>query len=85
MPSVSQLAPPPRFTQEADAYLEQFYTSARVVEVNDKISALEERLGGSSEFYAFGGEVTPEMRLGCLEYEYLLEEGMLKLDEELLF
>ena len=74
----------PRFSPEADEFLKLFYAKVGAITVGQKIEVLTLKLGPSN-FYAFGGEVTDEMRLGCLEYELLLQEGLLQLEEDLLF
>ena len=74
----------PRFSIEADEALESLYTSVGALTVEHKINALklkmnDETLGGPN-FYAFGGEVSQDMILGCLEYEYLSERNLIALD-----
>lgn len=60
-----------RFTVEADSALKSLYDSVGATTIEHKINALKPHLDGERNFYAFGGEVNPEMILGCLEYEYL--------------
>lgn len=67
-----------RYNQNADAALNELYTSARATSTQDKIRALES-IQGNANFYAFGGEITDDMRLGCLEYEYLSEKELIEL------
>jgi hypothetical protein len=62
---------PSKFGAEADAALSKFYHDAKAEIIADKIKALESELGGPANYYAFGGTVSDEMKLGCLEYEYL--------------
>jgi hypothetical protein len=59
------------FGAAADKALSEFYTAHKAGTVAEKIAALEKELGGPSNFYAFGGVLDEEMKLGCLEYEYL--------------
>ena len=61
---------------EAQKFLAEFYIEKQAETTRDKISALDAELGGQSNFYAFGGEVTDDIRLSCLEYEYLVECGV---------
>lgn len=68
----------PKYNAKADEALERLYTSARAVSIGDKIRALES-IQGTANFYAFGGELNDDMRLGCLEYEYLGEQDLIEL------
>lgn len=70
------------FGTEADAYLKKFYDSVGAVKTPEKINALLLKLGeesAQSNYYAFGGNLTDEMKLGCLEYEFLEQEGQITL------
>ena len=72
------MSQPKRYNTEADAALDELYGSARADTTQDKIRALES-IQGTANFYAFGGVLTDDMRLGCLEYEYLSEKGLIEL------
>jgi hypothetical protein len=69
----------PRFSDEADKALTVFYAESHAATAGQKIVALEAVLGGPSNFYGFGGEVSDDMKLGCLEYEYLSIRGLVEL------
>jgi hypothetical protein len=46
-----------------------------------RIAALEPQLGGPPpNYYAIGGHLDDEMKLTCLEYEFLEQKGLLPLD-----
>jgi hypothetical protein len=67
-----------RFNEKADAQLQNIYQGATTVA--EKIKILNDILGGESNFYAFGeGSISEEMKLGCLEYEYLGNLGLIEL------
>ena len=75
-----------RFGLEADRALAELYASLGAEKVEQKITALKLKLNmpeseGESgpNFYAFGGEVSRKMVLGCLEYEYLGSKGLIKM------
>ena len=64
---------------EGDAFLADFYGAEK--DTAKKIIMLERRLGQPpSNYYAFGGSLTPEMKLGCLEYEFLEQNGKITLE-----
>lgn len=70
----------PRFTPEADAFLNALYSSFGAVSIEQKINVLQTKLKEeASQYFGFGGEVSQEMILGCLEYEYLSSEGKIDL------
>jgi hypothetical protein len=62
------------YGKEADAFLAELYESCGAETTQQKLNVLELRLGKDSNFYAFGGALTDEMKLGCLEYD-LLEQA----------
>lgn len=67
-----------RFNELADAHLEGVYEGATNIE--EKISRLNKILGGESNFHTMGkGNITDIMKLGCLEYEYLGNIGLIDL------
>ncbi len=69
-----------KFNEKADAELERVYRQAEACSTEAKIGALNEILGGEANFYPFGdGQVSNEMKLGCLEYEYLGNIGLIDL------
>lgn len=64
------------YGREADEFLAEQYKSFGATTTQEKIKVLEEKfLGTESNFYAFGGSLTDEMRLGCLEYDFLEQMG----------
>jgi hypothetical protein len=67
------------FGEKADAYLHDFYKSCGADTTPQKITVLELKLG-KSNFYAYGGKVTDEMKLGSLEYDFLEQRGLIKLE-----
>lgn len=68
---------PPRFNPQADAELARIYGEAG--DVASKIKILDDILGGPSNYSGFGGNgiVTEDQKLGCLEYEYLGNLGLI--------
>jgi len=58
------------FTREQKEKLDAFYVPFGATTTAQKIHSLETRLGHSN-FYVTGGELTDEMKLGCLEYEFV--------------
>lgn len=67
----------PMFSQAAQQCLADLYASANAKSTLEKIAAIEKELG-PSQFYGFGGEVTDDVRLGCLECEYLIAKNLLE-------
>lgn len=65
--------------KNADNYLEAFYKVKNAQSVQEKITLLKGKLGGTFNFYALGGDITDEMKLACLEYEYLERMGVIDL------
>lgn len=68
-----------KFTEQADAFLRDTYKTVGAETTGEKINLLNLKLGGPSNFYGLGGEVTEEMQLGCLEYDFLSQKGKLQL------
>jgi|GEM_PF-4100031 len=69
-----------KFNEKADAELDRVYREAAACSTEAKIEALNKILGGEANFYSFGdGQVSNEMKLGCLEYEYLGNIGLIEL------
>lgn len=68
-----------RFSKEADALLDAKYTERDATTTPLKIATLEIELGGTFNYYAFGGEINDEMKLTSLEYEYLERMGKIEL------
>lgn len=66
------------FVEKADAFLIEFYKSCGAESPHQKITVLELKLG-KSNFYAYGGQVTDEMKLGSLEYDFLERQGLIEL------
>ncbi|MCP5520652.1 MAG: hypothetical protein H7A46_03795 [Verrucomicrobiales bacterium] len=58
-------------------FLQQVYASVGAASTSEKLTLLTNYLGGEPNFYAMGGAMTEEMKLGCLEYEYLENQGVL--------
>jgi hypothetical protein len=71
--------PEKSFGPVAEAFLTKLYAEYRITATEGKIKVLEDKLGGPSNFYGMGGEVNDEMKLACLEYEYLERQGQIKL------
>lgn len=71
----------PRFNEKADAELNRIYEQAKAQTTLEKIEALDKILEGKSNFTGFGGNkiVTDDQKLGCLEYEYLGNLGLIEL------
>ncbi len=67
------------FGAVADAYLSKFYESCGADTTQQKITVLELKLG-KSNFYAYGGKVTDEMKLGSLEYDLLEQNKLIELE-----
>jgi hypothetical protein len=68
------------YGNEADIFLADIYRSFDADTTPKKIELLESKfLGGGSNFYAFGGDLTEDMKLGCLEYEFLEQMGKITL------
>lgn len=70
---------PKSFGSEADAFLDAFYKTFTADTTQKRIALLQDNLGGESSFYALGGDINDDMKLACLEYEYLEQMGKLKL------
>ena len=76
----------PNYTDEARAALEELYRDAAArhslvqLTPQTKIFVLDTALGGSSNFYASGGPLTDEIKVGCLELQYLELKGLVKLE-----
>jgi hypothetical protein len=71
--------PPKTYGAEADNFLEDFYKSCGAETTQQKIAVLQLKVGADSNFYAFGGALTDEMKLGCLEYDYLEQSNKITL------
>lgn len=75
-----------QYPTEARAALEELYSvhSARLSQpqltLQMKIYVLDSELGGSSNFYASGGPLTDEIKVECLELQYLELKGLVKLE-----
>jgi hypothetical protein len=67
------------FGPDADTFLAKFYADYSITATAGKIKLLEDHLGGPSNFYGLGGEVNDEMKLACLEYEFLERQGKITL------
>jgi len=66
------------FGKKADEFLKEFYDSVGSKTTEQKINLLNIKMGGEYNFYS-SGIVTNEQILGCLEYEFLEKNGMIKL------
>jgi hypothetical protein len=66
-----------KYTAQADAALSSLYQLRGADTTQQKIVILQDHLG-SSNFYALGGEINDEMKLGCLEYDYLEFQGLIE-------
>lgn len=73
------------YSVEAQAALQELYDNAasRVSEAltpKMKILVLDNALGGPSNFYASGGILTVELKLKCLELQYLEMRGLVQME-----
>ena len=68
-----------KFGAEADDFLRVFYHGYGITSVAGKIKILEDKTGGPHNFYGQGGAVSDEMKLACLEYEFLELNNKIKL------
>jgi hypothetical protein len=68
-----------KFNANADACLAKLYTPVGASTTEQKIHVLERELGGQFNFYALGGNIDDDMKLACLEYEYLERMGQVEL------
>jgi hypothetical protein len=67
------------YGEVGDAFLAEFYGGEKTTA--EKITMLERRLAQPpSNYYAFGGDLTDEMKLGCLEYEFLEQNDKITLE-----
>jgi hypothetical protein len=68
-----------KFGEEADKFLQDFYKRFGSEKTQEKINLLQDKLGGTSNFYSLGGgSLTDEQKLACLEYEFLEKSGVIK-------
>ncbi len=68
-----------RFSEKADSALDTFYGPFKNGLASQKLELLE-RVLGPVQVYATGGDVDDELRLACLEYEWLSAKGLVELD-----
>lgn len=68
-----------KYNEKADEALNKLYLAGNATSTDQRIEVIETALQERANFYAFGGELTPEMKLGCLEYEYLGRKGLIEL------
>lgn len=68
-----------RFNSKADTALAELYHSVGAKTAEEKANAIKLAMGGDFTHYAAGGQVSDEMILGCLEYEYLSNAGLIDL------
>jgi hypothetical protein len=72
--------PPKSYGAAADAFLTEFYKSYGAETTQQKLKVLEANLGQQpSNYYPLGGTLNDEMKLGCLEYDYLSQMGKIEL------
>lgn len=72
--------PPKSFGKDADAYLAETYMMTGATTTIQKINTLKLKMGDvESNFYGFGVVVNDEMKLACLEYEFLEQHGKITL------
>jgi len=67
------------FGETAEKFLRTLYERADAKTTLDKIRILQGILGGESNFYSLGGELTDEKKLAFLEFEILEKNGVIKL------
>ncbi len=67
--------------KEAEEFLANFYLAYKVFSTSDKIDLLQKELGGGTfNFSGFGeGALTDDMKLACLEYDFLERKGKISL------
>jgi len=65
------------FGQKGNAYLVEFYEKYGSTTTEHKLNLLK-KLMGDRYFYAVGGEVDDEMRLGSYEYDFLMQRGLIE-------
>ncbi len=68
------------FGPDGDIALAMLYKSVGAQDTQQKLNILQIKLGGTPNFYAMGGGITDEMKLACLEYEYLERSGIIQFD-----
>ncbi|MGH7979950.1 MAG: hypothetical protein ACREE6_11295 [Limisphaerales bacterium] len=68
-----------KYNAEADHALGELYSRLHATTNQLRIQGLQIELGGDFNYYAFGGEINDEMKLACLEYEYLQRIGKIDL------
>jgi hypothetical protein len=68
-----------RFPEAAESHLSTLYGGFGATTTEQKITVLKTYVEGQASYYALGGEVSQEMILGCLEYEYLSNLGLIEL------
>jgi hypothetical protein len=72
--------PSKSYGEAADAFLAEFYRSYGAETTQQKMKVLEANLGQlPSNYYALGGSLNDEMKLGCLEYDFLNQSGKIEL------
>jgi len=67
------------FGPQADAFLTSTYEEVGAKTTAEQINLLQMKLGGEFSFYALGGDINDEMKLACLEYEFLSRNGQIEL------
>lgn len=71
---------PKSFGEEADRFLAHYYDCYNAETTEQKIALLERELGqGPSNHFVYVGSINEEMKLGCLEYDFLEIKGKLTL------
>lgn len=73
-----QTPKPCKFTENADKALDALYAEEKAFSIEEKIR-VHEALDGEANFHSSGGEVTPEMKLGALEYAWLINKNLMPL------
>ena len=74
-----QSTPQKSYGPAGDRELGDLYGSFGATTAQQKIKVLEAKLGQSCNYYAFGGQLNDDMKLGALEYDYLSGIGKIEL------
>ena len=78
VPVINNAAGKKSFGEKADKFLQEFYKRFGSTTTEQKTNLLQEKLGGTCNFYSLGsGNLTPEQKLACLEYEFLEKCGQI--------
>lgn len=74
LPFVAESLGEPKYNVKADNALYKLYCSNKAFDDESKIELLMNLLGGQ---HGFSKNPTPQTKLACLEYNFLLEKGLI--------